>query len=388
MNAFYFQTASFMLLIKKMKLKGLRNLFLTAALVLFISPALFAQKGSLELLGNVKQNGKGLEGAEIKIMKGNEQVDNILSGNNGKFIINLDLDAVYTLLFTKSGCVTKSIIFDTRVPEPIKNQLLSNRKFGIELFKIPEGVEQPKELDKPVAKWSWNDSYDDFDYDLEYSNARKQENEQIKKVLEEQAVAQEKQRNDSLAHARLDSINKAKAAEQVRLAELAQKKKEEEQQKKLEAERQAAFAAAKKREEDSLRAEQLKADALERARLAALEKARKDSIEKAKALAEQLAKEKAAEEKRLAALEKARLDSIAKADAAEKARLAALEKERQDSLARVKAEEDRLAREAAKEQARLAALEKARQDSIAKAKAAEERPCCIGKSPSGQFSAG
>ncbi|HNF32876.1 MAG TPA: hypothetical protein PLU51_10725, partial [Bacteroidia bacterium] len=265
-----------------------KKLFVLAVIfVLTSAPFAFAQKGSLELLGNVKQNGKGLEGAEISIMKGNEQVDNILSGNGGKFIINLDLDAVFTLVFSKAGCVTKSIVFDTRVPEPVKNQLLSNRKFGIELFKVPEGVEQPKELAKPVAKWSWNDAYDDFDYDLEYSNARKQENEVVKKQLEEMAIVQEKQKKDSLAKARLDSINQAKADEQVRLAELAAKKAEEAKQKKIEEERLAALSAAKKHEEDSLRAAQLKADAIERARLVALEKARQDSIAKANALAEQ-----------------------------------------------------------------------------------------------------
>lgn len=63
--------------------------------------------------------------------------------------------------------------------------------------------------------------------------------------MEEQAIVQEKQKKDSLAKARLDSINQAKADEQARLAELAAKKAEEAKQKKIEEERLAALSAAK-----------------------------------------------------------------------------------------------------------------------------------------------
>lgn len=60
-------------------------------LAVLISHFSFAQdQGYLELVGQVQQDGKGLEGAEIKVMKGSEAADNLLTSAGGKFIFNLE----------------------------------------------------------------------------------------------------------------------------------------------------------------------------------------------------------------------------------------------------------------------------------------------------------
>ena len=99
----------------------------TIALIsVFIASSSYAQRpGYLELLGNVQQDGKGLEGAEIKVMKGSETSDNLLSSAGGKFIFNLDLGHLYTIVFSKNGTITKSVLVDTKVPESYETQIFS-----------------------------------------------------------------------------------------------------------------------------------------------------------------------------------------------------------------------------------------------------------------------
>ena len=77
-------------------------ILLTISLIFINLGSSVAQKvGFLEINGNVLQDGKGLEGADIKVLKGTENVDNVLSSNGGKFIINLDLGQNYTIIFSK-----------------------------------------------------------------------------------------------------------------------------------------------------------------------------------------------------------------------------------------------------------------------------------------------
>ena len=186
--------------------------------VLFASSSYAQPPGYLELLGNVQQDGKGLEGAEIKVMKGLETADNLLSSAGGKFIFNLDLGHLYTIVFSKNGTITKSVLVDTKVPESYETQIFSF-KFKIDLFKAPDGVEQPKEAAPPVTNLGYSDAYEDFDYDPEYSKSRKVEMDVVKQKMASEVVkqealrakAEEKARQDSLAQAKKDELAADKA---------------------------------------------------------------------------------------------------------------------------------------------------------------------------------
>ncbi|MBL0052545.1 MAG: hypothetical protein IPP29_14065, partial [Bacteroidetes bacterium] len=79
---------------------------------------LHAQKsGNLELLGSILLDGKGTEGAEIVVLKGNEQVDKLITSSGGKFILTLDLNNVYNIKFSQTGSIVKNMTVDTKVPE-------------------------------------------------------------------------------------------------------------------------------------------------------------------------------------------------------------------------------------------------------------------------------
>src|SRR5213080_2172705 len=128
--------------------------FLFPVIILFFSalkPVQAQKEGYLEVLGSVLTEGKGVEGASIKVLKGEENVDNFLSSSGGKFIINLDLNHLYTITFSKNGYITKSVLIDTKVP-PEENTQIYSYKFKMELIKLPEGVPSPPEAEKAAAK--------------------------------------------------------------------------------------------------------------------------------------------------------------------------------------------------------------------------------------------
>ncbi|WP_027138072.1 PorP/SprF family type IX secretion system membrane protein [Gaetbulibacter saemankumensis] len=160
------------------------------------------------------------------------------------------------------------------------------------------------------------------------------------------------------------AIAKAKAEEEARL-----KREAEQKAKAAEQARLAAIAKAKAEEETRLKREaEQKAKAAEQARLSAIAKAKAEEEARLKREAEQ--KAKAAEQARLAAIAKAKAEEEVrlkreaeqKAKAAEQARLAAIAKAKAEEEVRLKREAEQKAKAA--EQARLAA--------IAKAKAEEE----------------
>ena len=66
-------------------------------------------------------------------MKGNEKFDNVITSSGGKFIINLPFGFDYTLVFSKNGSVTKSVLVNTKVPDAEKKQIFSF-KFKMDLF--------------------------------------------------------------------------------------------------------------------------------------------------------------------------------------------------------------------------------------------------------------
>lgn len=322
----------------------------------------FAQEdGYLEVVGSVQQESKGLEGADIKIFKGNENVDNVLSSAGGKFIINLELGHDYTIVFSKNGSFTKSVMIDTKVPDNYKKQIFSF-KFKMDLFKAPEGT-VPNEAEKPVAKLLFSDDYEDFDYDADYSKTRKTELESVKVKMAAEASKQEAAKKILVDKARQDSIA------DVRAKQLALQKNQAEQEKMRqdsiakETIRQQQIAAATVAKQnavrDSIAAAEQKAKALETARLIR-EQAAKDSLTKVVEKSRQDSLLAVKERIRIeqATLAKSRQDSI---DNVKKQQLAQALKEKvtQDSIARVNAQLQQ-------EQFALAARQKAIADSLEK----------------------
>ncbi|MBL0342089.1 MAG: hypothetical protein IPP71_14885 [Bacteroidetes bacterium] len=93
--------------------------FVTATTIRLIAQG----TGYLEVVGSVLQDSKGLEGSDIFVMKGNEKVDQISTNAGGKFIVNLELNSNYSIIFSKSGNISKTVEVDTKVPEESKDQI-------------------------------------------------------------------------------------------------------------------------------------------------------------------------------------------------------------------------------------------------------------------------
>ena len=106
------------------------NLFIAFLInTVFSSISVAQDMGHLEVLGQIQNDKtrKGLEGATIKIYKGLELVDEVLTSNSGKFILNIDYQAMYILEFTKTGYGTKKIKIDTKIPLEIQDIILQNK---------------------------------------------------------------------------------------------------------------------------------------------------------------------------------------------------------------------------------------------------------------------
>ena len=91
--------------------------------------------GYLEVVGSVSQLGKNLEGATITVMRGNEKIDQVTTNNGGRFIVNLELNSSYVIIYNKNGSFSKSVEFDTKVPDDLQSQIFSLKHIKISIFK-------------------------------------------------------------------------------------------------------------------------------------------------------------------------------------------------------------------------------------------------------------
>lgn len=327
----------------------------------------FAQKnGYLQINGKIRKDNKPEQGVSIQIAASGAQSQTVASKDNGGFTFNLDLQKSYTIKFIKAGLVTKVVEFNTTVPGD-QLDIIYQKEFNIDLFPDIVGVSQDKAMSKAVAKFSYNATYEDFEYDQNYSKQILGEQEAVRKVAEDVNKQQERARLDSLNKAWNDSLVKAKARE----AELLAKRSEQD---KTNAEREKA------KQDSIVRAN---ASAQAAAISAAREKNRQDSLNLANSKAQSLAE--AQEKERQDALAKAKLD-----EARQKELAAAADKRRQDSISQAgvdKARADAIAKDKAAADAKIKAAadalaaEKARVDAISKAEvAARQRQKAISDS--------
>ena len=328
--------------------------------------SVYAQKKTafVQFYGSTKSNSKNINGVTIDVFENGSVVQNLQSADNGSFIVMMDLNKQFLLVFSKSGYIPKSIQVNSAVP-PDAADIGYAFKANVELYEdIGGGAAKADPMSKPTAILHYDATYDDFDFDPVYTKRIQQEQQDALKAAAEAKRDAERARLDSLNKAWNDSIAKNRVRDSTMLAQRNALEKAK-QDSILRAQAAAAALAA---------AEKAKNDSIARAEA---EKKRLDELARNKAVADSIASAKA----QAAALAKARQDSIAKATLAEKAHLDSLnkaeaERKRLDELAQKKAREDSIALAQAnlkkkqdEEKARLAAeaKERARLDSIAKA---------------------
>jgi hypothetical protein len=342
----------------------LKFFFLTA---LFLGASTFlsnAQKKTsfLQINGTIKTSGKNLGAVEIKVMENGSAVQSVQSKDNGSFIVMMDLNKDYEIVFSKPGYIPKTIIANSVVP-PDQADIGYAFKCNLELFEDVAGASRSASMNKPVAKIAYNTTYEDFDFDPIYTKRIQAEQQEALKAAADAKREQDRDRLDSLNKAWNDSIARIKDRNAILAAENAARDKARQDS----ISKATAASLAAKAHADSL------------SRVEA-EKKRLEEIARNKAAADSIAAAKA----QLAALEKARQDSIVKANLADKARQdsiakASAEQKKLEELARQKAAADSIAlaqaelkkkQEEDKAKAIADAKERSRLDSIAKADAA------------------
>src|SRR5258706_15214143 len=249
----------------------------------------FAQREAyLQIFGMIRKDTKNLEGAEIKVMKNNAAVQTLYTTANGKFVFNLPLNGEYTVSIGKPGLLGKSISVSTVVPDDQKDIIFSY-KFNVDLIPAVGDAAQAEALSKPIAKIAYSQTYEDFDYDQEYT---KQAKAQVDQVVKDAAV---KARADSMA-----------------MAEATKKRKQEEELAKQKADVEAK-ARAKAQADSIAFDEKLKAEAAGRARIEAEKKHKADSTAAAQ---EEIKRKQEEEQARLKAEAEAKAKAKAQAESA------------------------------------------------------------------------
>ena len=83
-----------------------------------------------------------------------DEAQTLTSSDNGSFVFKLDYNQKYTLSFSKAGLISKSIEFDTKIPDDQADVIIDfyGGKFKVDLFSDTEGKYQNQLAGKPVAK--------------------------------------------------------------------------------------------------------------------------------------------------------------------------------------------------------------------------------------------
>jgi len=180
--------------------KILKHLLLS--LFLTVSVSFFAQSTwTFPVSGRVTKSGKKLEGSTVTLFKNGTQVNQTVTGNNGKFNFVLDPDAEYIVTVTRQGFITKRFSFSTKnVPADRAKQGFGGVDLQeIEIFEYPKGVdvnELNAILADPIAKFGFQSKENDFYYDEKYTQSIHGKLEKLAEA-QKKAEEQEKKKSDS-----------------------------------------------------------------------------------------------------------------------------------------------------------------------------------------------
>ncbi len=352
----------------------LPNIFLVIFFLLLSNHAT-AQKKML-IYGKVKENNSGLSGAVITVKKGSQKVRSSTTPNSGKFEFELDYGQEYIITFSKRGYVAKNISLSAKIPPEKIEETDKEFNFQVILFKQPKN--EIVAFDQPVAKVTYNEISDYFDYDLDYTRSIQSLLEEIKEVqkrVEKEAKEEAKTQTGTSSGGGSTTTGQDRKTREEIEAEWAKVREEEKRKREEEAirkeEERKAYEAARKKAQDEAQKKAADETARKEEERRRAEEARKVAQEETKRrIAEEAAKKEAQskvlegarkqseEEARIKAQEEAER-AKAMEDARKKARDEALERTTEEA-ARREAERKTVeeARERAQEEARRRASEK------------------------------
>jgi len=194
------------LLLHKRYLSALRAFFL--CLLMFFSFDAISQVGwDVVVDGKVFKGNKEFGGAVVTLFENSVEVDKITTSGDGVFNFALLPGNDYLIVVAKPGYVSKKMSITTiDLPmEDTRVTYLPFITFDIDFFENIEGLDVSI-LDKPVAKWVYDEREDKFVHDEEYAKLIHTERERFIKAFQQK---QEEKYNSLINKA--DSAFSAKA---------------------------------------------------------------------------------------------------------------------------------------------------------------------------------
>lgn len=121
----------------------------------------------LEIKGMVYCDGTCESGVIINVYEDNQKISHTKTNIFGRFNVDLAMNKYYTVELAKHGCVTKRIVFDTKLPGHVKD--LEIFPMDVEIFRRST-LRDISELDYPVGVVKWIDHLNTFHDYVPYSN--------------------------------------------------------------------------------------------------------------------------------------------------------------------------------------------------------------------------
>ena len=179
------------------------KLFLASALFL-VSNFIVAQDWTYPITGKVYKLGKKeekLEGAVVTLYKNGNQVQQKITGKNGKYDFVLEPDNEYEVVYSKAGYSSKKITLNTKnVPSDRGKYGFSPQPIDIVLFEKPTKPEVAAKVDailsKPIGKFYYDPKQQDFGWEKLYTKSIQDEMEELAKIQEQLAIEEEKKAQD------------------------------------------------------------------------------------------------------------------------------------------------------------------------------------------------
>lgn len=178
------------------------------------------------LTGSLKVDQGIVDGAQIQFNRNGALVQTITVNRTGNFRYSLELNATYKIVFSKEGYYSKSITFDTHVPEHIcKNDCeFPPYQLFVNLLKSVPGVE-PSMLQGQIGVIKFNEKADNFMLEADESAMNSNDdlagilkaNRERARKLEEFDIKAKQMRYDSLIGAADDAFNRNEHARAMQL---------------------------------------------------------------------------------------------------------------------------------------------------------------------------
>lgn len=124
-----------------------------------------AVQGLLHADGLLTVQGAEIADASITVVPANGSAYALNKGTQ-KFVLELDLNNTYLVIFEHPRCLTKQLYFDTRVPDDYK---MDHYNFPFEVVLEVEVQVETKEYVGPVGYIKYMDLVNDFGYETDYT---------------------------------------------------------------------------------------------------------------------------------------------------------------------------------------------------------------------------